>query len=61
MALISKMNLSELQAEAIDNEELLAALGGFDVLGNYSETELRDKIQAWIVAGDECNLNVVGA
>jgi hypothetical protein len=54
MKLISKMSLSELQAEAIDNEELLAALGGFGVLGNYSETELRDKIQAWIISGDEC-------
>jgi hypothetical protein len=54
MTLISKMNISELQAEAIDNDELLAHLGGFDVLGNYTETELRDKIQAWIVAGDEC-------
>jgi hypothetical protein len=54
MKLISQMNISELQAEAIDNEALLAALGGFDVLGTYGEAELRDKIQAWIVAGDEC-------
>lgn len=54
MTLISKMNISELQAEAIDNDELLAHLGGFEVLGNYSETELRDKIQVWIVSGDEC-------
>lgn len=54
MKLISQMNISELQAEAIDNDELLAFVGGFDVLGSYSETELRDKIQAWIIAGDEC-------
>jgi len=53
--LVNKMNLSELQAEIIDNDDLLLLAGGMEKLGAYNEQELRNIITTWIMDGDECS------
>jgi hypothetical protein len=51
---ITKLNLSELQVEILDNDELLEFVGGFDALAGLNVESLREIITKWIMSGDEC-------
>lgn len=45
--------LAQLQGECLNNDELMAFIGGFDEMAKMSLDKLREKITEWIIAGDE--------
>lgn len=53
---IETATLAQLQGECLNNDELMAYLGGFDEMAKMSLEKLREKMTDWVIAGDDSGI-----